>query len=65
MPQFEGSITDKQADAIVSALVLWLHERGGKSVIAAIICDAVHDDITLQPLHDAYARVFHARIVGR
>lgn len=53
MPQFQGSITDTQANAIVTALFKWVSDR---STVAAIICDAVHEDITLQPLHDAYGR---------
>jgi len=53
MPQFPGSLTDAQADAIIANLFKWVSDR---SQVAAIVCDAVHSDITLQPLHDAYAR---------
>jgi hypothetical protein len=56
VPQFKGSITDTQADAILHSLLMWLKPEG-RSTIAAIVCDAVHEDITLQPLHDAYERI--------
>lgn len=54
MPPFIGSITDDQADAIVLTIYRYTRDR---SMTAAIVCDAVHEDITLQPLHDAYARL--------
>jgi hypothetical protein len=67
MPQFPGSITDKQADAIVNNLFKWIVPVNrpvdatasidmARSTVAAIICDAVSEDITLQPLHEAYGR---------
>lgn len=49
-------ITEAQADAIVRNLFKWLTERQ-KSIIACIVCDSVSDEITLQPLHNAYARI--------
>lgn len=54
MPQFPGSITERQADAVIRALFEWIRDV---SVVAVIVCDAVHEDITLQPLHDAYSRL--------
>jgi len=56
--QFPGSITESQADAIVSAMFKWMVDMidGPRSLVAAVICDAVSADITLQPLHNAYGR---------
>lgn len=69
MAHFTGSITDAQATAIVHTLFQHLVSTSndgmvdrGRSTVAAIICDAVHADITLQPLHDAYGRFTHTRI---
>jgi hypothetical protein len=64
-------LTDTQADAIVGAIwdhvdVYMPHTRHGHTVqafnvVAAIVCDATHADITVQPLHDAYARAKKVR----
>lgn len=59
MPQFKGSISEKQADAILDSLWKWNDCQTsyiGRSKVAAIVYDACHEDITLQPLHDAYAK---------
>ena len=63
-----GFITDSQADAVVETLFSWLvdsalvHDKHmGRSQVAAIVCDATHKDITVQPLHDAYARAKEKR----
>ena len=63
-----GFITDSQADAIVETLFDWLvdsatvHDKSmGRSQVAAIVCDATHLDITVQPLHYAYARAKEKR----
>lgn len=60
-------LTDEQADALIHALVVNLYSSTDRpsppwdiplsvSKIAAIVCDAVSADISLQPLHDAYGR---------
>lgn len=65
--QFAGSITDSQANAIIGAMWKWFvddlpfgatpqMESIAASKVAAVVCDAVHEDITLQPLHEAYGR---------
>lgn len=69
MPEFAGSITNRQADAIVRSLFQHFVTTSndgsltlGQSKVAAAICDAVSADITLQPLHDAYGRFTGTRL---
>jgi hypothetical protein len=73
VPEFvtaPGFLTPAHADIIVGQLFRWLvdeplasddRKRAQLSLVAAIICDSAHDDITLQPLHTAYARAKSAR----
>ncbi len=66
-PEF---LTPAHADTIVQQLFRWLVDeprttpdrvRAQLSLVACIICDSASADITLQPLHDAYARAKAAR----
>lgn len=57
-PQPDPMISDSQADAIVASIVFWIMDgrSNGRSLVAAIICDAVAADASLRPLHSAYDR---------
>jgi hypothetical protein len=63
-------INESQANAIIDAMFKWIYDepitnserqRERLSIIANIVIDAAHSDITNQPLHIAYQRAKQIR----